>query len=1017
HAGLAGSVFEGPVLVVEELAEGLAALPGHDLVPVTTPDNAIYVIYTSGSTGRPKGVVLSHASVLRLFTASAGHYGFGAEDAWSLFHSYAFDVSVWELWGALLFGGRLVVVPFDTARSPEDLLELLVAERVTVLSQTPSAFRSLVALAGAGDPRIDRLALRHVVFGGEKLEPGDLKPWTDRLGLDAPALINMYGITETTVHTTFHRLTGADLAAPSVSPIGAPLPDLGVHLLDAHGRLVPVGVVGEIHVSGRGVARCYLNRPELTAERFVPNPYGAPGSRLYRSGDLARRLPDGSLQSVGRADDQVKIRGYRIELGEIQAAVAAHPEVREAVVIAREDTPGQKELVAYWTAEPGTGPGAEELRALLGESLPGYMVPSAFVRLESIPLTGNGKTDRRALPAPQRSATGEESAFVAPRSVTEQRVAEVWCTALALDRVSVESTFFDLGGDSIRAVSLVGALRAAGYDVTVRDVFEHRTVAALAQYLGNRQAAPAPVPAVAPFQLVEEGVRRALPDGLADAYPLSQVQLGMVAELLSGGSANTYHNVTAFRVRDDLPFSAQALRGAVRTVVERHEVLRTSFELTAFGSPLQLVHESVAAEPAIHDLRALDKGQQDAAIREFTATERATPFDLEVPPLIRVTAHLTGEQEWWISITECHPVLEGWSYHSLLMELLETFRSLRAGRTPSAPKQPSVRFADFIAAELDAVASAQDRAFWREVLDEHPAFALPAGWGAEPSGPREHYRLAIPYQDLEPQLRLLAVRARASLKNVLVAAHLKVLSLLTDEQSFYTGLVCDGRPEAVGADRVYGMYLNTLPFPARRTARSWRELVQQVLGDEIAMWPRRRFPMPVIQRELGDGGRLIDVMFNHQNFHQVDLGRIDAASVIDEGHTEFGLTVTTLGGCFTLATDTHTLDRAQAERIGALYRAVVEAMAADPEGDATAAFLPPGELAVVDRPVPGVVSEWDGRCVHEVFERQAASTPSAVAVTHEGVLLSYGELNARANRLARRLRELGVGAESLVGVC
>ncbi|WP_199520574.1 non-ribosomal peptide synthetase, partial [Kitasatospora sp. MBT63] len=1017
HAALVASVHDGPALVLEDLAAEPAAESAEDLPSLAGPDNAVYVIYTSGSTGRPKGVVLSHRAVLRLFSAAAGLYGFGSDDVWSLFHSYAFDVSVWELWGALLFGGRLAVVPFDVARSPEELLDLLVAERVTVLSQTPSAFRSLVTLAGAGDPRIDRLALRHVVFGGEKLEIGDLRPWTDRLGPDTPALINMYGITETTVHTTFHRLTGTDLAAPAVSPIGRPLPDLGVHLLDEHGRLVPVGVVGEIHVSGPGVARGYLNRPDLTAERFVPNPFGAPGSRLYRSGDLARRLPDGTLEFVGRADDQVKIRGYRIELGEIQAAVAAHPGVREAVVIAREDSPGRKELVAYWTAEADGGPTAADLRTLLGQSLPGYMVPAAFVRLDAFPLTGNGKTDRRALPAPERSGAGQDEAFTAPRTVTEQRIAEVWCQALGLERVSVDATFFDLGGDSIRAVSLVGVLREADYDVTVRDVFEHRTVAALAQYLGNRQAPPAPTPAVAPFQLIDPAVRAALPAGITDAYPLSQVQLGMVAELLTGGSTNTYHNVTAFRVRDDRPFDPDALRRAVHQVVARHEVLRTSFELTAYGTPLQLVHGEVEPQVAVHDLRALDEAGQEAAVREFTAAERANPFDLDVPPLIRVTAHLAAGNSWWISITECHPVLEGWSYHSLLMETLETFRALRAGRTPLVPETPSVRFADFIAAELDAVASAEDRAFWQGVLDEHPPFALPAGWGADPGQPREYYRVQVPYQDLEPQLRLLAVRSRASLKNVLVAAHLKVLGLLTEEATFCTGLVCDGRPEAVGADRVYGMYLNTLPFPARRTAATWRESVQQVLADEIAMWPRRRFPMPVIQRELGDGGRLIDVMFNHQDFHQVDLGQIDAESVIDEGHTEFGLTVTTLGGCFTLASDTHTLTRAHTERIGALYRAVVEAMAADPDGDATAAFLPPGELEIVDRPVAATPARHEGLCVHEVFERQAALAPEKTAVTHQGVPLGYGELNRRANRLARRLRELGIGPESLVGVC
>ncbi|MEV4616965.1 amino acid adenylation domain-containing protein, partial [Kitasatospora sp. NPDC049258] len=568
-AGLVASVFEGPAVVLEEAAAEIAGLPAADLGAAVVPEHTVYVIYTSGSTGRPKGVALSHASVVGLFAATQGLFGFSSDDVWSLFHSYAFDFSVWELWGALLFGGRVVVVPFDTARSPEEFLDLLVAERVTMLSQTPSAFRSLVGLAGAGDRRIDELALRHVVFGGEKLEPGDLKPWTDRLGLDAPALINMYGITETTVHTTFHRLTGADLAAPSVSPIGAPLPDLGVHLLDAHGRLVPVGVVGEIHVSGRGVARCYLNRPELTAERFVPNPYGAPGSRLYRSGDLARRLPDGSLQSVGRADDQVKIRGYRIELGEIQAAVAAHPEVREAVVIVREDTPGDRRLVAYVVPAPGQAePATDVLRKHAALALPDYMVPSAFVLLDALPLTAHGKLDRRSLPqpAPEWVSAGRE-----PRTKTERALCELYAEVLGLGGVGVEDDFFALGGHSLLVTKLVSRIRAEfGVELAIRTVFEASAVAALAERIGAAEEA-----------------RSALRGGERPAVvPLSfaQQRLWFLNRFEDAGS--TYNIPIGLRLSGVV--DVVALGSALRDVVGRHESLRTVFP-EVDGVPFQRV--------------------------------------------------------------------------------------------------------------------------------------------------------------------------------------------------------------------------------------------------------------------------------------------------------------------------------------------------------------------------------------------------------------------------------------------
>ncbi|WP_033826207.1 non-ribosomal peptide synthetase, partial [Kitasatospora sp. MBT63] len=410
---------------------------------------------------------------------------------------------------ALLHGGRVVVVPFDTARSPEDFLDLLVAERVTMLSQTPSAFRSLVGLAGAGDPRIGELALQHVVFGGEKLEFGELRPWAERLGLDAPALINMYGITETTVHTTYHRITEADLARPFASPIGDPLPDLGVHLLDAHGRLVPVGVVGEIHVSGRGVARGYLNRPGLTAERFVPNPFGAPGSRLYRSGDLARRLPDGTLEFVGRADDQVKIRGYRIELGEIQAAVAAHPDVREAVVVVREDAPGDRRLVAYVVSAPGHAvPAGDVLRKHAAQALPDYMVPSAFVPLAALPLTGQGKLDRRALPAPEAewvSAGGRE-----PRSARERALCDLFAEVLGLESVGIDDDFFALGGHSLLVTKLASRVRAElGAELAIRTVFESPNVAVLAERIGAAEGARSGLrggerPAVVPLSFAQQ---------------------------------------------------------------------------------------------------------------------------------------------------------------------------------------------------------------------------------------------------------------------------------------------------------------------------------------------------------------------------------------------------------------------------------------------------------------------------------------------------------------------------------
>jgi amino acid adenylation domain-containing protein len=476
HCDLVAGVHDGVTLLVEDLHDTGTAAPDIAI----SPDDLCYVIYTSGSTGRPKGVAVTHGQVMRLFEATDGDFGFGPADVWTLFHSYAFDFSVWEIWGALIYGGRLEVVPAEVVAAPGDVLDLLVRCGVTVLNQTPSAFLGLVDLAGRGDPRVDRLALRAVVFGGERLDLAELGPWVDRVGLDRPHLINMYGITEITVHATLHRLTAADVARPAASPIGRALSDLRIDLLDEWGDPTPDGLGGEIHVGGPGVAHGYLGRSSLTAERFVPDPYGAPGSRLYRSGDLARRLPDGTLDFLGRIDDQVKIRGYRIELGEITAVLKDHPALREVVVLV-EQSAGDRRLVAYCVPEdPAAVPDAAELTRYAGTHLPRYMVPAAFCLVERIPLTANGKTDKRALAATAGQLLSHGAAADTPVTVVQERIAEIW-EELLQARHGIYDSFFAVGGHSLLAVRLAARIEEE-FDVPLsfKDMFAGPTIAAMA---------------------------------------------------------------------------------------------------------------------------------------------------------------------------------------------------------------------------------------------------------------------------------------------------------------------------------------------------------------------------------------------------------------------------------------------------------------------------------------------------------------------------------------------------------
>ncbi|MEU8259389.1 amino acid adenylation domain-containing protein [Micromonospora sp. NPDC048999] len=497
-----------------------------------TPAHLAYVIYTSGSTGTPKGVLIEHRQVVRLLTTTEAHFDFDDTDVWAMVHSYAFDFSVWEMWGALAYGGRLVVVPADVVRDQEQLLDVLAEQRVTVLNQTPAAFRGLRATLTETDRSFADLDVRTIVFGGDALHVRELRHWLNQYGDDRPALVNMYGITETTVHVTAQRIRRADVRRKVSSPIGRTLDDLRGYVLDRNLNPVPAGVPGELYVAGAGLARGYLNRAGLTAERFLPEPFsGTPGARMYRTGDRVRWLADGTLEYLGRVDRQVKIRGYRIELGEIETALQTHPGVRTAVVLVDEDAGGDRRLVAYVVpADDGDRPTAGHLRDHLGRSLADYLVPAVFVLLDALPLTPNGKLDHRALPNPDLAREAEQE-FAEPRTPYERLIAGIWAELLKLEQVGIDDDFFLIGGHSLLATQAITRIRrgveAAGGSgsVSLMDLFRCRTVRELARQLDE------PAGEAAPARLLHELTRPVPADELVSSF---------VCVPYGGGSAAIY---------------------------------------------------------------------------------------------------------------------------------------------------------------------------------------------------------------------------------------------------------------------------------------------------------------------------------------------------------------------------------------------------------------------------------------------------------------------------------------------
>ncbi|EME22130.1 non-ribosomal peptide synthetase [Rhodococcus triatomae BKS 15-14] len=553
-----------------------------------TPETIAYVIYTSGSTGRPKGVLVPHRNVLTLFENTRDTFGFDGTDVWTMFHSAAFDFSVWELWGPLLHGGRLVVVDHDTSRSPELFLDLLEREHVTVLNQTPTAFYQLAeaeraALSSATEGPELLTALRYVIFGGEALDFAQLRRWYERhggasaatgyvtgasaaagyVGGAAPELVNMYGITETTVHVTRLPLT-ADLASSSsASVVGRAVPALRVSVLDRRLRPVPPGVVGEMYVSGDQVTRGYLGRPDLTAARFVADPSGGPGQRMYRTGDLARWNRSGRLEYLGRSDLQVKIRGFRIELGEIESAALRFPGVSAAVAVAHDDGAGRVRLVEYLVAEPGTVLDRDGLREFLAGELAAHMVPAALIELDALPLTVNGKLDRKALPEPDFGAAA--GAGREPATETESTLGALFAEVLGLDRVGVDDSFFALGGDSIMSIQLVARAKDGGLHLTPRQVFEHKTVAALAAVAESADTA---VP------VLDE-----LPGGGVGSFPVTPIVRWLLDRADAGAAGLARYTQTALLT---LPVVAtdDRLAAALGAVVDRHDMLRARLDRT-----------------------------------------------------------------------------------------------------------------------------------------------------------------------------------------------------------------------------------------------------------------------------------------------------------------------------------------------------------------------------------------------------------------------------------------------------
>ncbi|MGA4300136.1 amino acid adenylation domain-containing protein, partial [Ralstonia nicotianae] len=1006
QSGTRDRLGDRPVAVVDLDDGGWQAEPSHrPEVAGLSSHHAAYVIYTSGSTGRPKGVTVEHRQVVNLLESMRGLLAMREADRWLAVTTLGFDIAGLELYLPLISGAVVIVLDREASRNAQSLSAALEGSGATVMQATPSTWRLLLESGWSGRPGLKALC------GGEAL-PGEL---AGRLRARVGRLWNVYGPTETTIWSSAREVDATD-AGQGVVPIGRPIANTQMYVLDGHQQPVPLGVTGEIYIGGAGVARGYLNRPELTAERFMENPFHGEGrERMYRTGDLGRWLPDGSLEYQGRADAQVKLRGFRIELGEIEARLSQCAGVSEAVVTVREDAPGEQRLVAYYVS--GEAIEAQALREQLQVSLPEYMVPAAYVRLEHLPLTPNGKLDRKGLPAPEGQAYAS-TAYEAPQGEVEQTLAGIWQTLLAVERVGRYDDFFALGGHSLQAVRLVAQVRTQlGAELGLTELFAQPSLSAVAQAIVRGQGSALPA-----ITVVDRG----------EALPLSfaQQRLWFLAQMEGGSEA--YHIPVGLRLKGEL--DEDALRRALDRIVARHEALRTCF-VTEEGQAVQRV-ASADVGFALDCVDLQGQADREQALATLSEREANTPFDLAHGPLIRGCLVKLGEQEHVLLITMHHIVSDGWSQGVLARELGALYEAYRSGGEDPLPALP-IQYADYAVWQrrwLEGAELQRQGAYWEQALAGAPTLlSLPTDRARPPQQDYAGGSVEVIFDEtLSAGLRKLSQRHGTTLFMTVLAGWSALLSRLSGQDEVVVGSPVANRTRSE-VEGLIGFFVNTLALRVEVGGATVSGLLERVKANVLEAQAHQDLPFEQVVERVRPVRSL-----SHSPVFQAALSWLNTEAVglslelegltiegVDAGQAaaKFDLTLelreTSEGLTGSLDYATALFDRETIERyLGYLHRLLAAMVENDSQEVSRIALLDEDErVRLLESWNETAAAYPDASTIQGLFEAQVRRTPEAIAVEHEGRQVSYAELNARANRVAHALIGLGVGPDARVGLC
>ena len=991
--GLASSAGQPPVLELDDPASYR-----DDTGPVEPQGDAgdlAYLIYTSGSTGAPKGVLIEHRSVVNRLSWMQNAYPIGPGDVLLQKTSISFDVSVWELFWWSFTGAALALPEPGVEKDPAQLAAVIEQHRVTTAHFVPSMLTMFLIWAERAGASARLASLRRVFASGEVLTPGQAGQFSQLL--DGAELVNLYGPTEATVDVSHQPTRG--LRGLARLPIGKPIDNIRLYVLDSDGKQAPVGMPGELHIAGVGLARGYLDRLELTAERFVEGAEVGE-QRLYRTGDLARWLPDGRLDYLGRVDLQVKVRGFRVELGGIEERLRAHPAVADAAVVAVEDG-WQTSLRAFVVLRE---PAPESvLKQHLRQTLPEHEVPGRILALAELPLTPNGKLDRGWLAGPH-AVRAKASSYLEPRTATEQTLARIWREVLGKDRIGVHDNFFALGGNSIHFVEVLAKSRAAGLDFTFAQLFRAQSIAALAESIEakaeDEQTDVAARGGFQPFELISEEDRALLPADAEDAYPLSMLQSGLIFQTEITGGLGQYHDVLSYSISGS--FDAEAFTEAVRLLSQRHPILRTTYHLTGYSEFLQVVHRQVRPPLSIVDLRELDEQAQADWHERWLAAEKARRFDWEQGELVTLHVQILSDEFYRYTVSQHNSALDGWSISLLHTQLFQLYYQLREAPGADlaellAPVDNHLR--NFVGLERESLRSTESRDFWLHILEGSESTYVPRRPGSVDTNDFRVVLRDVPLPSgLTQRISDLADSLSVPFKDVLLAAHVKVLGLVSGLAEVTTGYEHSGRPELPGAETTLGLHLNSLPFRIALDQASWADLIRQVYRAELDLLPHRRYPMAKMKQDLGTQRVLFDTTFNFTHFYLLkNLKLLPEFSLLEvrvDSETEFSFRTEFSRHFFDdelrlcLHYHSHLYDQTQIDRIGGYFVQVLELMAADPSASHTARPL----LAAEDLALIGAAATIAPATVESSAEPAGTAEAAASRATMDAIAAVWSQV-------------------------